>query len=68
MADRVMQIDWIRQTARDIVDNASLPDAGASAKALVAWWLLNAEELPDWFDDHDRRLLVDYVDMLSGRR
>lgn len=59
--DRVAQVNWLHDTARDIVDSMSTEDAGTSGEVVVSWWLENAET-PKWFDDHDRQLLVELVE------
>lgn len=56
--DRVAQVNWIDQSALDIVDTAV---EGYTAGELVAYWLDNRDALPSWFDAHDRELLIERV-------
>ncbi len=63
--DRVAQINWIRQLAANLTDSA--PTEVTVAEDLVAYALSDTGrleqsiELPEWFDSHDRGLLVEYV-------
>ena len=59
--NRFMQVSWLRELAGDLSWNA---DEG-TAEEIVAYALDEAEEkveLPEWFDEHDRRLLTRMVE------
>lgn len=63
--DRVQQVNWIREVADDITCNVL--DCGFTGEELVTYCLDEAEdiiELPEWFDSHDRGLLVRFADEL----
>ena len=59
--DRLTQINWITELAADI----TFSNITGTPEELVDWTLqqmeLNHEQLPEWFDDHDRQLLIDCV-------
>jgi len=63
--DRVQQINFLRELAETFANNGNNDvEPGVTAAMLVDFWLpvLKEEEgLPDWFDKHDRQLLVEYV-------
>ena len=58
--DRVDQVNWLRSVSADIVAGAG----EGTAEELVEYafgpegWCMAA---PEWFDDHDRSLLVQWV-------
>lgn len=54
--DRVQQVNWLQQEAVDITNYGE-----GSAEELVSFWESQDCEKPDWFDSHDRGLLVDLV-------
>lgn len=58
--DRVRQVNWMNQEAQDIV-LADMSDGQTTAEELVAFWEQGAEK-PEWFDDSDRRYLVQQVE------
>lgn len=61
--DRVAQVNWLRQLANDIADNLGtgtaeeLVEYALSVEGRTAWNI----NIPDWFDAHDRGLLVRFV-------
>ena len=55
--DRVQQINWLEQEAVDIAFYGE-----GSGEELVSFWESQGNEKPDWFDDHDRGLLVGYLE------
>lgn len=63
MPNRVQQVSWLRELAGNITDNLG----EGAAEELVAYALGDegredwAIEIPEWFDDHDRGLLVQFV-------
>jgi hypothetical protein len=62
--DRVKQVDWIRELAGDIAAYSGVETVDQVEEAISMW--LNPEDawkldLPRWFDDHDRKLLVRWV-------
>jgi len=62
--DRVQQINFLRELAETFANNGNNDVDGVTAAMLVDFWLPEVEEedgLPDWFDKHDRQLLVEYV-------
>ena len=62
--DRVKQVNYLRELAEDIL----LSDMGEenSAESLVAFYESEGSDYPDWFDAHDRALLVEYVDQVRS--
>ncbi len=62
--DRVQQVNWIRELAADMVaySGAERPE---QAEAAVDMWLnpddAHSIDVPWWFGDHDRQLLVRWV-------
>ena len=62
--DRVKQVNYLRELAEDIL----LSDMGesSSAESLVAFYESEGSDYPDWFDAHDRALLVEYVDQAKS--
>jgi len=61
--DRVQQVNWIRQYASDLVDSQP-PEC--TAEEIVEYALNDVDrdprdELPSWFDTHDRSLLLRFV-------
>ena len=61
--DRTGQVDWIRNLADNIAANLGEGTAGElvgyalSDEGRESWGI----ELPDWFDSHDRNLLIRFV-------
>ena len=61
--DRVAQVDWLREFAANVAQNMGegtaeeLVEYALSDEAGESWDI----ELPEWFDDHDRDLLVQMV-------
>ena len=61
--NRVQQVNWLRELASDIT--CCVWQGEYTGAEIVAYSLDEAEDaiaLPDWFDDHDRRLLVQFTD------
>jgi hypothetical protein len=63
--DRVQQVNWLRELAANI---AGISPAGECTAEEVVEFALSEEgreswaiEIPSWFDDHDRRKLVEWV-------
>ena len=62
MNDRTEQVNWLRELAANIAENLG----EGAAEELVAYaespeadvWDI---EWPEWYDNHDRRLLVEMV-------
>ena len=55
--DRVQQVNWIHETAGNIrfgIDYGVLPEDQVQ-------YYLNNYEIPAWFDDHDKGLLIEFV-------
>ncbi len=66
--DRVRQVNWLNELAANIAANCG----SGTAEELVEFALGEGAEtwgvvLPSWFDDHDRRLLVDLVRRALGK-
>jgi len=69
--DRTAQVNWIMELASDLHSNwqgsvSDYADAETYAEDVVAKWLrmeasVAGEELPDWWSDHDRGLLVRFI-------
>ena len=58
--DRVAQVSWLRDLCANIVFGPD--DPSTSAQDRVDYFCNTfPEELPKWFDDHDRKLLVEWV-------
>ena len=65
--DRVAQVNYLRQTAADIASYGSREDGDGEAR--VAEWEEQSratDGLPDWYDAHDRKLLVEWTDKSLG--
>lgn len=69
-SDRTQQVDYVRELAGDLHSNwqgsvSDYADAEAYAEAIVTDYLERmAEEreaMPDWWDEHDRGLLVRFI-------
>jgi hypothetical protein len=59
--DRIAQVDWIDQTALDMVDSAPT-GVEVDAADLVDYWTSQPSWCqPSWFDDRDRELLIERV-------
>ena len=62
--DRVQQVNWIEELAQNIAQNLGdgtaeeLVEYALSDEGRESWGI----ELPDWFDDHDRSLLIRTVE------
>ena len=61
--DRVEQVNWLRELAVNIAENLGK----GTAKELVDYALGEGREpwgieLPEWFDDFDRKSLVIFID------
>jgi len=58
--DRNRQIGWLQETAKSITHYGE-----GTGEELASFWesqmASEAIDLPDWFDAHDRALLVKYV-------
>ncbi len=57
--DRVEQVNWLRQQAADLASYGTREDGDGEAR--VAFWEQQSEALPEWYDAHDRELLVNWV-------
>ena len=61
--DRTQQVNWINELAANIAENlgegtaAELVEYALSAEGRESWGI----ELPEWFDAHDRGLLIQAV-------
>lgn len=55
--DRVRQVNAVKEIAGDIRSGA----AGEGAPEELVEHYLNHTDLPNWFDDHDRDLLLQFV-------
>ena len=55
--DRVAQVSWLEELAGNIATNLDGDVEYALGEGAYTWGI----ELPDWFDDHDRGLLVTMV-------
>ena len=59
--DRVRQVDWLRLRAAEI--RFFSDDVNAPAADRVSYYCDEyPEDLPKWFDDHDRKLLIQFVE------
>ena len=59
--DRVKQVDYLRDLASNLVFGSD--DPSTSAEDRVTYYCEEfAAELPSWFDDHDRALLVRFME------
>lgn len=62
--DRVQQVSWLREFASNIASNLGegtaeeLVEYALSDEGRESWGI----ELPEWFSDHDRRLLIEWVE------
>jgi predicted nucleic acid-binding Zn-ribbon protein len=62
--DRVRQVDWLREFAGNIASNLGegtaeeLVEYALSDDGRESWGI----ELPEWFSDHDKRLLIEWVE------
>jgi len=63
--DRVEQVDFLRETARVLASYGTREDGDGEAR--VAFWEEQSEELPEWYDAHDRKLLVELTDKSLGQ-
>ena len=59
--DRTEQVNWLRELAGSIVYLWS-GDEPVTGAELVDYAFKQGMEVPGWFDDADRRLLVELVD------
>ena len=58
--DRVEQVNWLRDLTANIVFGSD--DPSTSAEDRVNYYCEEfADELPEWFDDHDKNLLIEWV-------
>lgn len=61
--DRVAQISWLRELAANIAENLGegtaeeLVEFAFESDTMETWGI----EIPEWFDDTDRALLVEMV-------
>ena len=61
--DRTAQVNWLREMADNIAGNLGegtaeeLVEYALSDEGRESWGI----ELPEWFDDHDRNLLIKWV-------
>ena len=64
--DRVTQVNALRTLAADIAEGYSVPpeDMGNAgiADEFVDYYIEEADVMPGWFDEHDRELLVLFVE------
>ena len=59
--DRVQQVNALRELATNIAFGSD--DPSTSAQERVDYYCTEfADELPGWFDDHDKALLVQMVE------
>lgn len=62
--DRNAQVNWLRNQAYNLSSYGHREDGDGAAR--VADWEeqchANREPLPVWYDDHDRRLLIGWID------
>lgn len=62
-SDRIAQVNWLNELAGNIANNLGegsaeeLVEYALSEEGRECWGI----ELPEWFDDHDRRLLTGRV-------
>lgn len=56
--DRVTQINWIHRTGTDIV---SYGGEGTADELVAEFVNLPDTALPMWFDDHDCKLLIEWI-------
>ena len=61
--DRTEQIAWLRQLAIDLVDYQAKAIEPWTATDLVDYWeaFQDQAEMPAWYDDQDREMLIDLV-------
>lgn len=70
--DRVTQVNWLFELAGNVAQNLAGSDDVTSAEELVEYALSDEGreswgiEIPSWFDNHDRSLLVDRVTQNLG--
>ena len=67
-SDRTRQVDYVRELASELISITSVSDyadAEAYAEAIVTDYLERMAEahepMPDWWDEHDRGLLVRFI-------
>jgi len=65
-SDRVQQCDWLREVAAETYGYfVADPEDRYTGEQVVAAWEEQLRdsggELPDWYDEHDRRLLAGYI-------
>lgn len=57
--DRVRQVDVLKELAADLVTNSGI-ESPADAGIVVAE-MVDESEMPEWFSDHDRNLLLEMI-------
>ena len=55
---REHQLNWLEEVAGDLAHE----DSEGTAEEKVTYWLKETSGVPEWFDDHDRSLLIEWVD------
>ena len=67
--DRTQQVGWLRHIAGEIVNDMVAGDYLISGIEAVAYWESNqpTDEMPEWFDDHDRALLAKMVENILAQ-
>ena len=61
--ERTEQIAWLRKLAADLVDYQATAIDPWTATDLVDYWgaFQDLAEMPAWYDDQDREMLIDLV-------
>lgn len=55
--DRVRQVNWLK----GIADEISFGSVGEGSPEQRVEYFLEHTEIPEWFDSHDRRLLIEMI-------
>ncbi len=66
-SNRAQQVGWLREIAGEIA-NEYRDWTGETPETAVRWWESNQmhEDMPEWYDDHDRNLLAQMVTQIMA--
>ena len=65
MDDRNAQNQWLQEQS-EIASHADQSNGDVTANELQKFWEDQSTSLPEWFDNHDRLLMVEYIDSHIG--
>ena len=65
-SERMKQVTWLLQVAEELTNRPVIAgtydgDYGSAAMDAVRFWEDSVGELPEWYDDHDRQLLIKWI-------